>query len=387
MNPGTLYFFSNTVPIEESGSFVIFRRHLLPLVEAGWQLKIFSYFPRPAEDIFWEHVRLTRRRWWWPPVRATSPASQHVRARLVLRELRREGSLDGRTPRVLLANLWDSQALFAAALARRKFARLGVFLHDDEIAWQHGAVPHRHLTWFRETVTSAADRIWAVSERLARSLPTPQRAHCRVLHPIAGLPSCRAAWKPRFAEGTHLGYAGKIYPGMVPVLERLAQQLARSNARMTIVTTPAIAERPPLRSERIEWRPFFPRPVDATAWLVEHCSALLVVHPSHVASLEPGWQMLQSSFPSKLTEFAQLGLPIFVIAARDSALGDWAEAHPEIPHFTEPDDPALAETLKALREQSRWHAAAAAVRQLAEGEFNPERNQSTFVSDLERLIA
>lgn len=386
MRPGTLLFFSNTVPIEESGSFIIFHRHLQPLVEAGWRLRILSYFPAPASGVFWEHIRLPRRLPWWPPVSHRSLLSQRLRRTLALHHLRRAGALDTAGPRVLLANLWDSQALFAAGLARRGFGRLGVFLHDDEITWNAPLVSGRYLRWCRADVTRSASRLWAVSDRLLAQLPASVRSRSRVLRPIAGVAPRRAVWRPEFATRLHLGYAGKIYSGLHPTLEQLATQLERADATLTIITDAATAARPPVNSPRLAWRPYFPRPSDAAEWLLAHCSALLIAHPSGLPSLDRGWKMLQTSFPSKLPEYAQLGLPLVLLGDRDSEFGDWAAAHHEPPFFPDASAPALGATLAALRTESRWRAAAAAVAALADGEFNPARTQAAFVSDLESLI-
>lgn len=382
---GTIFLFSNTVPIEHSGSFIIFRRHLLPLVDAGWKLKIFSYFPAPSHGLFWEHIRLVHRLSWWPPASTRFLWLQKLRTKLAVHHLRRTGALECKGPRVLLANLWDSQGLFAAELARARFGRLGLFFHDDEIAFGERSLPRRYLDWARADMTNAADRIWAVSTRLIKQLPARLQERCRVLRPIPAAQASRAVWRPRFGESVHLGYAGKTYPGLERTLSQLAEQLTRVGGKLTVITDPRFVERPPVSSAAIQWKGFLPRPEDAAAWIRENCSAVLVAHPAGVAGLEGGWQMLQSSFPSKLTEYAQLGLPIVAHGDHDSELGDWAQKHPSIPFFTDAAASDLGNYLAQLRHETGWRSAAAAAVQLAADEFDPVQMQHAFATDLHAL--
>lgn len=383
----TLLFFSNTVPTDSSGSFIIFRRHLAPLVESGWKLKIFSYFPAPASGVFWQHVRLPLRRRWWPPASPRVLASQRLRTRLMLRDLERGGFLGHDGERILLANLWDSQAVFAAALARRNFAPFGVFAHDDEIVWNRRHLPQRYLHWRREDVTNAASRVWSVSARLKTQFARTVQTRCRILRPIPGPGPGRTLWRDAFSRGVTLGYAGKMYPGLSRVLAPLAAILQAQSGRMVVITDAASAERPAVSSPAIFWRPFLPSAHDAVAWLAGNCSALLVAHPPATEISSEQWQMLRTSFPSKLTEYAQLGLPLVLVGERDSEFGDWAADHPAIPFFSGADDPRLPAYFSGLCEPAAWRAAAEPASKLAEDEFNPLRLQNDFVTDLSALQA
>jgi hypothetical protein len=335
----------------------------------------------------WEHLRLPYRRFWWPPARPQWLGSQRFRVRLMVRDLRARGLLEETGPRVLLTNLWDSQALVAARLAEEGFAQLGVFMHDDEVTWGATGLPRRFLEWSRATVVAHAACTWAVSERLVRQLPPAAQARARVLPPIPAAGAARGAWRPEFAQGVTLGYAGKIYPGMGPLLQELARSLAAVDGRLTIITRPETADRPPVTAPQIEWRPFFAEPAEAARWLLARCSALLVAHPRNEHLPAGSWQMLRTSFPSKLVEYAQFGLPLLLIGERDSAFGDWAAGHPELPFFRNGSEDRLAEYLRGLRAPARWQKAAAATHRLAETEFNPREIQARFVTDFARLAA
>lgn len=385
---GTLLFFSNTIPTESSGSFIVFRRHLLPLVQAGWRLVVLSYFPAPAgENLFWTHVQLPLRKAFWPPANPRFHFLMRLRARLLRSELRRQGVLRSDRPTVLLANLWDPQALVAAACARSGDGRLGVFVHDDEILWNREDMPPRHLEWNRRQVANAADLIWPVSERLVQQFDPANRAKCHMLRPISATDAWPVpAWQPRYAERLELGYAGKIYPGLWPLLKRLVSQLAALGGRLTLITDAGVGQEPWLPPPpHFRILPYFPRAEDSARWLRENCSALLVAHPLY-SDIPPGrWQILQSSFPSKLVEYVRFGLPLVLIGDENSEFGAWARRHPELPFFSAAKSELFGAELARLQNPDHWLEAALRARQLAEGEFDPARLQAAFVADLERL--
>ncbi len=382
--PGTLLFFSSTVPIPEGGSFVIFRRHFLPLVEAGAQLSVFSNWGAPAgTPVYWRHVVLKLRRWYWPPHLPSFLTTVRLRSWLAAGELARRGDLEGPGPRIVLTNLWDPQALIARAVAERYRLPLGVFVHDDELRWRSGSEPVRFMRWKRNRVLDGAHQIWSVSNRLTGTFSAAQQRRTRLLRPIPGS-AFRAARAPTFRPGLHVGYAGKVYPRLEPVLEALAEQLRRRGGQLTVIGrswSSATGAGP------VAFQTPFATPEQAMQWLRENCSALVVAHPAPEPAADPAWHMLDTSFPSKLPEFVQLGLPLILLAPADSEFGDWCRAQSAVPWFASAADPALGVYLESLGEHVGWERAASGTRQLAATQFDPEQIQATFLSDLSRLSA
>ena len=381
---GTLILFSNTVPMEANGSFIILRRHLLPLVQEGWTLKVVSYFPPPSGVVlFWEHIQLPLRERFWPPANPRWLPLMCLRRWLLHRSLLKRGILQGATPRILLTNLWDPQASLAAVFARSGAGPLGIFFHDDEIQWNEGSLPRHYLAWNRAVATSAADKIWVVSDRLAAQLNPAVRHRCRVLRPIPGMLQAPPSWHPSFEAGVHVGYAGKIYPGLWPLLAQLGEELAARGGRLTIITDPeTVARLPSPAAANLQLKSYFPQPEDSVQWLQAHCSAVLVAHPLP-GSLPPGkWQMLRSSFPSKLAEYAQFGLPLLLIGDNDSEFATWVKQHSLIPFFTDPGSTECLAYLTALRSPEPWAIASRRTQLLARSYFDPKRLQAEFVADL-----
>ncbi len=380
-SPARILLVSDTLPIDDIGSHIIFRRHLQPLLERGWRLTVLSGAQRP-EDCFWEHIQLPRRLWWWPPVRHRFLPSVRLRLRLCAAFLARQ--LPARNePCLVLGNLWDNQCLLAAHLAATHCWPMGLFFHDDEIAWCGRS---RFLEWKRHVVTTAATRIWSVSDALVAQLPKTLQARCGILRP---LPTSRrrtpARWRETYASGPCIGYAGKTYGAFQKLLITLARQLQSVSGSLFVITDPANARLLDQCEPNFFTRPFLPADAALDA-VQERCSALLVAYPLDYAGVETAWQALDSSFPSKLPEYSQTGLPLVLIARKATELEHWCLQKPESPFFSSFDTPLLIEHLGNLRQRSYWEQCAAWTRSLAAMEFDPARIQEMFEADLRTML-
>lgn len=381
-------FIAETIPFDGIGSAVIFQRHFSRLAEQGWTVHMISHFAAPAGPAcFWHHHQLPTRKPWWPPVRRHWPLSVRLRSTLQQRTLRR--ALDRLPLRgvVVVTQLWDDVSLLARGIARSRGWPLGVFHHDDEIGWEPDPTLHPYLQWKRELVGAAADRIWPVSNALADQFPPAVRAKCRVLRPVPGtLAGANPGWTDVRDRGLKLGYAGKTYGAFQPLLRTLATQLARHGGGLELITDEVNAGLLHQSQPNVNARPFFARSEEAAAWLRENCSAVLVAHPLDFSTVSPRWQILRSSFPSKLPEAAQLGLPLLLIGAPDSAFGAWAGRKEGAPYFSDPASAPLDRYLAGLSTREGWEEAAAWTRELATGEFSPDRLHAQWENDLASLL-
>jgi hypothetical protein len=381
-----LVFISNTVPIDDIGSFVIFRRHLEPLVRQGWELTVITDVPAPPPaQVFWQHIQLVRRRRWWPPVRQSFLPSVILRTHLQAQALK--SLLPAKETRtILLTNLWDDLSLLAVHYGRCRNWPLGVFLHDDEILWHGRDAPQSYLRWKRKIVCSAANKIWSVSESLVEQLDDSVQPRCKILRPIPGVfSSPRAEWRTDFEKGPRIGYAGKTYGAFQTFLLSLARLLQACGGTLNLLTDAENVRILHQSEPNLYAQPFLPTSAEASDWLNNNCSALLIAHPLSFAGVSRQWEILRTSFPSKLPEGAQLGLPLILISAEDSTFGRWARSKPDAPFFSRLDDPNLARYLASLRERSTWEASARWTRDLAAGEFSPQRIQGAFEEDIGEL--
>ncbi len=131
-------------------------------------------------------------------------------------------------------------------------------------------------------------------------------------------------------------------------------------------------------SEKGLWKDFAPRG-ELDDWLADADAFLIPM------VFEAGMRRrMQTSFPSKLVEFAQFGKPLIVWGPSDCSAVDWAENSYKALCVTEESPTALWDRIMSLfqnpEEQSRLSAAA---RKAAEGEFNPQRIQQQFLDLLD----
>ena len=229
-----------------------------------------------------------------------------------------------------------------------------------------------------------ADRIWVVSPELAdlyQRKTSVQRADAySTLLPIPeGGDGSRVSWKPGFTERPVVVHAGMHRECQRPMLEMLAEQLARLGGELLLVgpSESSDIDALPGRFPNIR-RMHFPTNRESLELLRREASAAAVVYSLELAA-QP-WCV--GSFPSKFLEVAHLGLPQLIIAPPGTAIHNWCRSH-EWPLLV--DHPAaerLGECLSQLTQESRWQELAWRSQSLAEGEFHPDRIHAQFEREL-----
>jgi hypothetical protein len=382
-----LLFIAETIPVDGIGSAVIFQRHLRRLADHGWTVHVISHFAVPESPAcFWQHTQLPSRQSWWPPVRRHWRPSVWLRTLLERQHLR--STLDALPAQgvVVVTQFWDDISVLAASIAHRRGWPLGAFHHDDEIGWEPDPRLHGYLHWKRAHVAAAAARIWPVSQKLVAQLPPAAQPKCRVLRPLPGSFGIPAPqWSEVEPRGLRLGYAGKIYGAFQPLLRTLADRLAAHGGTLELITDPENARKLHRSQPNVNARPFMENH-EAAAWLRANCSALLIAHPLDFSTVSPRWQILRSSFPSKLPEAAQFGLPLLLVAAKESAFGEWALSTPQAPYFPDPASADLDRYLAQLGTREGWQRASGWTQRLATNEFSPSTIHAAWEADLDELV-
>ena len=224
-----------------------------------------------------------------------------------------------------------------------------------------------------------AHRCWFVSPELAAAYGLPANSR-RVLPPIpAGRPQF-ASWQAAFAGCPRVYYAGFIWPAQLPLLRKIAQTLADAGASLVVLAraVPALVEF--LRTCPVTHVEPFPTNREALAHLARDAAGVLVSYSDTVEQMP--W--IATSFPSKLVEYAQLGLPCAIVAPPDSAVGQWAQRDGYADFFAPAELARLAAWARDLRSEPTWRRRSEPARHLAGGEFNPERIQAAFAAGLLR---
>lgn len=134
-----------------------------------------------------------------------------------------------------------------------------------------------------------------------------------------------------------------------------------------------------MRSQGL-WLDFAPRS-ELDPW-IDSADAYLVV-----MAFDPGLhRRMQTSFPSKLPEYAQFGKPLVVWGPADSSAILWGRDGKAL-CVTTKDPASLAVAIQRLADDAtEQHRLAREARRAAEGEFDPRRLQTQFLQALQRAI-
>lgn len=379
--PHLLYI--GQTPAEGTGSPVIILRHLTRLAAEGWQISILSETGQDNSACVragWNLLTLPLRRAWWPPFRATITPLRTLRTWLLAREC---GRLTAAHPPDAVLSYLAAHDDFYPEIAARFSARIGapltVLVHDHAAAFAHQPAVQRKLHRRHVALLRRAHRCWFVSPELAAVYELPLDAR-RVLPPLPAAETLAARWQPAFALWPRVYYAGSLWPEQLPLLRQIAQTLTEAGACLVLISrsTPALDEF--LRVDPVEHRSPFATNREALAHLAQHAAGVLVAYAATVDEMP--W--VATSFPSKLVEYAQLGLPCAIVAPVDSAVGRWSNHHRAVDFFGPADQARLAAWARALREEATWQERTVSIRHLAAGEFSPEKIHATFAAGLRR---
>lgn len=370
-------------PAEGTGSPVIVLRHLQRLASAGWKISIMAESGQDTGACVrerWTLLRLPLRRIWWPPFRPEFGVSHRLRTWLLAGEIQRLTA--GDPPDAVLGYLAAHDTFFAEIamqFARRCGAPLSLLVHDDAAAFATDPGEKDRLRHHQAAILRQAHRCWFVSPELAAAFGLPA-ADRRVLPPIPGSRPRFVSWQAGFAGQPRIYYAGFIWPVQLPLLAKIARALADAGASLVLLTrmTPTLADF--LRTTPITHVAPFPTNGEALGYLAREAAGVLVSYTETVAEMP--W--IATSFPSKLVEYAQLGLPCAIVAPPDSAVGRWALREGYADFFAPAELTRLAAWARDLRSESTWERRSEPVRRLAGGEFDPERIQAAFAAGLLR---
>jgi hypothetical protein len=256
---------------------------------------------------------------------------------------------------------------------------LSLLVHDKAAAFASAPAANSACRRRQAWIVRQAHRCWFASAELAATYRLPTAAQ-RVLPPIpAGWPQF-ARWRSAFATRPRVYYAGFVWPEQLPLLRRIAQTLAGAGAVLVLLAraTPELTEF--CRANPVMHVAPFASNREALAHLAAEAAGVLVSYADTVAQMP--WSA--TSFPSKLVEYAHLGLPSAIVAPHGSAVGRWAQRGSYTEYFAPDETDRLAAWARDLRSEPAWGRRAEPARILAGGEFNPEVIQAAFAAGLLR---
>ena len=367
--------------MEGAGSAVIVFRHLRRLAASGWSISIISDWGQDLEYCDregWPVFHLTHRKPWWPPYNPENPLLRVVRHWLWAGECDR--FLKGKRPDAVftyLSAFTDFMSQVALAYASRYSVPLSVIAHDDPACFAPTPGEGLELRRRYQGVVERAHRTWFASPELAAiyELPLAKRT---TLPPIPeGFNAC-PEWKPEFAASPLLVYAGNYWPAQLPLLARIAREVAAMGGRLMLMVKASPEVHALCSVEPIVWREPFRENREALAFLAQNAAGLLVSY----AESSDAMPWTRTSFPSKLIEYTHLGLPIMIYAPADSAAANWAKDRAYADYATPQTPGAVKEFVGSLKDRENWIRKAAFSKSFAATEFNPKRIQDKFEAAL-----
>lgn len=378
--PHLLYI--GQTPAKGTGSPVIVRRHLRRLSDDGWQITLVrdhAVVDGQTADLDWPVLDLPLRRKGWPPLRPAYPLSRTIRTWLLAREIR--SLLRANPPDAVLGYLSahaDFLPEIAACFARLGHVPLTLLVHDDSLAFNPSPAERAGLAKRRAWILSQATRTWFVSPELAAACAVPE-AQRQTLPPLPeGWSAAPAAWKPASAARPRIYYAGFIWPQQYPLLAEIARCVDAAGGRLVLLTRDTPELRAFLAAEPAGWVCPFAGNHEALAELVKNASGIVVAYGRELSEMP--W--IATSFPSKLVEYVQLGVPCAIVAPAGSAVSAWAAREQFTPSFTPQDLPGLAKWIVSLGTAEAWTRESARSLALARGVFDPATIHARFAAGL-----
>ena len=294
-------------------------------------------------------VLLPYREWWWPPSRLFN---LHValRARVLASRL----SL---SPHDLLVALYPFEGLkIAHALNTSLGLRHAILVHD----LHRGQLEEPEI---RRSIESAS-AVFCVSE--------PLLAVMRNLNPRATLayptPGAPLGLCPEFSTKP-LGLAGGFDAKYLRIIGRFDLPVT------------AIGQTPEITTQaNVLFVPHFASNDEAIRYVSDSCSAFCVIVPHGHGDYE------MYSFPSRLLDFCRAGLPIVIVASRQSSGGKWAVANKWALYIDDENDPEqFAVVRKALASKSSWDSAREQVLAVRDREFSSETINGSMLDALVQM--
>ena len=382
-NRKSIVYFGQT-PGQGTGSPINMLRHLRRLASAGWDVSIVSQWGEKTNSCDaegWKVLQLPHRRAWWPPYRQGSRILRKVRMILWARECR--SLFRGHKPDAVLTYLsyhCELMSEVAAHYCRLEHIPMTVIIYDDALAFgKHTSYEAKMILGRFRWILRQSHQNWFVSHQLASAYGfRPSEDSVELPMPDGDVELIQ--WREEFSDAPIVVYAGYIYPQQYPLLARLAGLIQRAGGKLLLISKDSPETRAFADASRVEFHPLLPTNRDALEFVRNRAAAFLAAYCDDV--VEMPW--IRSSYPSKVVEFGNLGLPILFVSPAESAIFAWNQER-GVPFNLLPDDSeGVLRFIEAIKRQLQWNALAKPIRELARTEFNPERIQQRIEYNLLR---
>lgn len=378
VNANHVLYVSSSLPTPGMGSSVVVYRHLKQL--SDWRVSILA----PQQQLksayklpeAWEIYSL-------PNSKAHLQNGWKIcmpgKAEQYLKQANFQRAFNNQLPDVIL-NVFGKNSVLAYKIARRYNIPLAIILHDRWEIWVGNNVAERALLklGMSRKILEYASVVWPVSRELGAFYNIRNTGKVKLLYPIPeGLNFPAPKWK----DEQTIVYAGSFRPYMRGYFQRIAAILKQLHIKLVIICK----EKARLsgdfnKFDNVTFKDPFPLNQDLLEYLSQTASALLI--PGCFESNGKKSRELDFSFPSKLVEFAGLGLPLLIHAPANASVGKWAANIGWSGFTNSTDSDTLASFFQMLLNKENWMKMATESQKIARGLFNAELIQQQFSNEL-----
>lgn len=375
-----LAFFCKGPPsAKDVASGIVLYRHLIALVEDGWEVR--AIYPASTEipgefDASFRSHAVAVKKWYWPPVRAYLPGSLRLRCYLIKNSIRKK--LGRWEP---TANLVFPQSISIEFLgAVNMLCRSPTFciVHDETAIFSATFSGARDVV---HELLKKSKMVWSVSDELCNVLKDLGATASEVLHPLPSssvIPACgEDAWKRLCIAivGSRRGCSSTV--------AEVIKAAVRVGVKV-IVMGGGSDEEKACFGQNVEYTPFFDTPEEAIRFVRDNASA--VVLPYNVDDNQECMyrKILKNSFPSRFVEFSATGLPVICVAPADFAVSVWFKTNTELDVINSLEPKDIGDVISRLHREQYWRARRAEVVSLRRKYFDPNAIQSQFADAIDR---
>lgn len=372
-----IFFISNSiVPKKDAGGgSVIIYRHLIRLKEEGCKVTIVIFGLGTDYYDNFDHVFIPKKLW-YPFLRKKTPLLTDILINLYYSALATKIKFNPATD-IILGVLCEISNLVLVKIFKKKYVPFFLFFHDDNIFnryWADIALTEGHI----DKILTEAKYIFSVSRPMATLLETRGGQNTSVLYPIPEVyKGAIKRYKTVDNETLNFCYAGLAMRFQFDIMTRISEAISNIDGKFYCITGELEGFKP-CDPETIIVKDKFDTVAELQQFIIQNVDVVVVFY-SFDLQHEP---RMESSFPSKFLEYAQLGLPILLVAPDYSSLGKWAIENNWLSYVATDDMVILIKTLEKFKDSGYWLACQEQVVRIANNQFNPENIHQQLIQYL-----
>lgn len=378
-NNKNILYISTIVPKNGIGSWIIALRHLKRLESSGYKITI--VIPVSKKHLLekypnWKVIILPDRKWWWPPCNFYNKVSLNIRFWLWYKYLQ---SILNKKYCSVLTIIPDNIAIFAAYTSKKMGVPLSVIVHDE---WELNATNEKETSFikhYKNYIFKISKMVWTVSNQMTEKYQNLVGGNINLLYPIPDGKTKFIDWKDSFKGNPILAVAGGFEKDHLNCFIEISNQLKKINGKFLVVRNE--------NNDQVAFNNFvnscdnlilvdqFDKNTEVIEYIRNHASAFLI-------SFVGDYKWSELSFPSKFIEFSHIGLPMLIIAPKETPLSEFAKKKNWYSYYDDLNDNRISEFFFNMIDKDKWNIMAEQTRDVALNEFDSDVIQNQFELEL-----